>query len=73
VNSEGSVAIAFEPNSLIVSGNGGQTFTDPVPISDLPIPNGFIGDYTMAALAEGADFHAIFECTVEGLTSTCFQ
>ena len=72
ISSSGVLAIAFEPNSMILSSDRGQTFSEPEPFSDLGVPAGFAGDYTIASLADGTDFHAVFECTIKDTTSTCF-
>jgi hypothetical protein len=72
VDANGAIAVAFGQNTLMVSADGGRTFSEPQRFSNLPVPDGFAGDYRIATLAAGTDFHAIFQCMLEGETRTCF-
>jgi hypothetical protein len=47
------------------------TFGAPTQLSDL-VSSRFIGDYAIAALADGPEFHVIYECAYEGQLSICF-
>jgi hypothetical protein len=71
VNSSGVLAVTFA-TTIIQSTDGGATYSAPRLFSDLPMPDGFVGDYSLGAIADGDDFHVVFECTVANKTSTCF-